>query len=263
MNIVTITHVDDNEVAEIYLSGQGAPQIARHFGVSIPCVYRALRRVGVESRINTMANRTKSINDHAFDIFSREARYWAGFLMADGCISSSTKVGLTLQARDKAHLVKFQEFVGSNHKLSFHKKTNSYGLVISSGEIVIRLSSCGVVRYKTKRTQVIGLELDPDFWRGVVDGDGHISKRDSGSPILQFAGSKILVEQFLKYVKSLHPDCNTKARTLRSIWVLDLAGRAAQAALRDMYENAPVSLDRKQAIANEAILYSHKVNQYK
>src|SRR5216683_3432093 len=97
---------------------------------------------GVYNRTAWHVERCKSgktflpINHAAFDALTPEARYWAGFLMADGCLSLAKRrrkngkivfyklVSVQLKVTDCSHLFKLRRFLHSGHKITVcHYKT--------------------------------------------------------------------------------------------------------------------------------------------
>lgn len=114
-----------------------------------------------------------NIDHHCFDFLSTNARYWLGFLYADGNIQGN-EINLALANQDKDHLNKFRNFVGSNHKLQEYM--NYCKLSFSSPVISQRLKYFNIIENKTHTTEPhLELKYCPHFWRGVVDGDGSIN----------------------------------------------------------------------------------------
>ena len=116
-----------------------------------------------------------------------EALYWAGFLMADGCVDDRRGPGgrpqirLSLQAGDADHVAAFREFLGSNHKLGRQRHGGRHGgpdsqqvrICVTSGALAAALAKVGVVPRKSHCAKALaGVERSRHFWRGAVDGDG-------------------------------------------------------------------------------------------
>lgn len=112
--------------------------------------------------------------------------YWAGFLMADGNVTSwgknQSKISLVLGARDLGHLLQFAQFVGYRGDVRFIPSHDTYAISGSSALMADDLSRWGVVPDKTHVGAVpdIPSELVPDYIRGLIDGDGCICIRDDG-----------------------------------------------------------------------------------
>jgi hypothetical protein len=108
------------------------------------------------------------LNEYAFDKLTPEAKYWIGFLVADGNVSIKKGVyiiALHLHDTDKDHIEKFRSFVGSAHKLGHYvnKKTGRiyYSISFSSEIMANNLARYGVVTKKWFIVKVKGgLEND-------------------------------------------------------------------------------------------------------
>ena len=206
-----LTPSQEREVVHRYLTKAKPPEsmleIAKHFGVSETCIRGILSRYGIKSR-HCGPPRGKYIKDDAFKDVEKnpESAYWVGFLMADGCIPQTLKsIQLGLDVESRPHLEKFQTFLGSNFKIRdtitrLKGRDEDYPanvVSVYSKKIVDDLKRYGVVPNKSFRAGVKVLENNPHFWRGVIDGDGSISKNN----MLEFGCSSLeLVTQFRDFV---------------------------------------------------------------
>ena len=62
-------------------------------------------------------------NTAAFDEYTEESCYWAGFLAADGNVDSKGRIRLMLKYDDILHLEKFKEYLQSTHAVSSNTDT--------------------------------------------------------------------------------------------------------------------------------------------
>jgi hypothetical protein len=208
------------------------------------------------------STRHYELNEEAFDAISEESAYWVGFLMADGCVSDPANgrcptLALSLAQRDMHHVVRFREFLGSTHPVAIRKnnrsKAGSQDLAcfsVTSRRLVARLNSFGVVPRKSKGAQVMQLEDDRHFWRGLVDGDGHVclfKKGTSHSPVVGLTASKSLADQFADYVFS-HTGKRPGMSQQGNIWHARCTYRNAEAIADLLYSGSSVFLERKQEI---------------
>ena len=120
------------------------------------------------------------LNLEAFaEPLSPEARYWIGFLLADGCVSSNGNydyIGLGLKFSDVEHVRRFARFVGVceesvRERLGVNNfgKNHSAQLVFSGKGLIPQLAKYGVVPRKSWTASVPPtLAHDQDFWRGLV-----------------------------------------------------------------------------------------------
>lgn len=153
------------------------------------------------------------LNDEAFsEPLSSESRYWLGFLLADGCISLNKGIpviSLGLHLGDIGHVKKFARFAGVGEEsvkevhYDCHLGRCNGAIVSFSGKMLIsRLAKYGVVPRKTKIAAVHeSLSNDPDFWRGLIDGDG--CPRIKPYPRLRLCGTSQVVNSFANYLKVL------------------------------------------------------------
>jgi hypothetical protein len=195
---------------------------------------------------------------------TEEARYWIGFLLADGCISENTII-LQLAEKDLEQIEKFKTFLKSGHKIS--SVSNGYGGVgyrfaVRSKELCNTLSLHGILPSKSfTATAPESLTTDRDFWRGVIDGDGSVGIVKSECktytktytyyyPVIQLCGSECVCTQFLSFCKSVDDKIGANVHKSKSIYALQIKGTAAAEVIRCLYDNAPVSLERK---SNRAI----------
>jgi hypothetical protein len=120
-------------------------------------------------------------------------------------------------------------------------------------KIAEKLASFGVTAQKTHNAKVIGLENSRHFWRGVVDGDGHLKNRDGiDTDIIIFTGvSYDLVVQFEGFIK-----CNIKGAevTIKAIeengrysklYRLYVYSHTARMLAKLLYGDCHIALDRK------------------
>jgi hypothetical protein len=219
-----------------------------------------------------------ALNESIFDNPGPEARYWIGFLMADGNVSDKPKWGnrnitLGLSVRDLAHVEKFKEFVGSSNKIGIRPATTSVvnGRAVKSGpsahfrfsskRIAEHLIAFGVVPRKSPIAKVIGLEFDRDFWRGVIDGDGCVTwqtlrRHNYVMPHITLCGSRALMDQFSTFIHSIIPDCKAVVRQAKKtgpVCFCRTSGMPAALIIKHLYEDAVEALDRKAATAAKII----------
>lgn len=204
--------------------------------------------------------RLLSLDEHAFDIVTPEAAYWAGFLFADGCVCGSY-FAVELAAQDRAHLELFRSFLGSAHKItSVRRPGRALGgldfvrLQIFSKRIVCVLSHYGVIPKKTATARVPkSLALNADFWRGVLDGDGSIDScirqsRESHfrfQPMVRMCGTAEVCNTFAIFARR-RAHCNMQILPNKSIFIASCGGRLqVTRLLRVLYAREGPRLKRK------------------
>lgn len=185
--------------------------------------------------------------------------------MADGCIIDSKPqhrvVVLDLKYGDIAHVESFKNFLKSGHKITkvFKKKTYNAKIQVGSERLAtVLLQRYGIGPRKSFTAQVSGeLALNRHFWRGVIDGDGHIKlckHRQSMMPKFELVGSRALLTQFLDFAQfnGLITIASPKLNKDKNIWRLALSGNGIGRIIAMLYANASTVLARK-AITAAAI----------
>lgn len=137
--------------------------------------------------------------------YEPDAVYWAGFLMADGCISRKSS-RITLVIIDKDHLKKYCQFLGLP-QTSIQKKgcpiktTHSQQWVVKFAAPYLKLilATYGIIPNKSYEfiPPIVPNNRLKDFPRGWVDGDGHI--RESGQ--IRLVGN----QKALRWIESRVP----------------------------------------------------------
>lgn len=210
--------------------------------------------------------RRHMLNEGFFTVVDSEDKaYWFGFLAADGYISEKG-VRLDLQARDRAHLEKFRASLASTHAIFDRTDTvrlpsgrtgtypHSY-VYIPSVILATRLAELGLTPKKSHRVQPcteIRDDVAHHYWRGVFDGDGHIS-RNGNSWTVGLCGNSFMVQGFAAFIRQF---CRTTVRPILSgaVWRVAYSGTLLpQTIVRLLYHNATIWLDRKKKLADQLL----------
>jgi len=255
-------HPEDRDlVVADYRSGLNSVDLAKKYNVTQSTISRIVKAAGA-TRSNSESKRKLSFDETAFDAVTDESAYWIGFLMADGCVveseGHSPAISLGLAAKDSGHVEKFKAFLKAGHAvLDSTAKCGKYGTFkasrfsIRSKKLAEALAKYGVLPRKSHRAKVVGLENNPHFWRGVVDGDGCIHARGTpGRLHLILLGSKELLDQFKDFASSLSPRFSANVVCQKNIHRLPITGVHAMRVIKALYENAPIALERKVAVAH-------------
>lgn len=140
-----------------------------------------------------------SFNNNAF-IDDRLSYYWVGFMMADGCLPrAGNLIQCGLGKEDQNHVQKLFDYIGIGNIIYYEKSAYWRG---SCKVLRDRLISYGVIPGKSKTNNITlsdNLKNSSDFWRGMVDGDGHIIINPRKR--MGLAGRQIIVEEFCDYVE--------------------------------------------------------------
>lgn len=241
-----------------YQAGESSGALAKAFAVSDVTVLNYLKRRGVPRRGPSEARRVYPLWDEAFSTITPESAYWAGFLMADGCVLDASKIQVGLARVDRGHLVKLRRFLCTETRpIQDVPQNNSSVLKVHSEKMVVDLKRFGVVPRKSHRAKARGrIQKEPSFWLGVMDGDGTVDCLKRGR--VRLYGTKALMEQFAGfaerkitgYLGEWRPKVSKHSDTL---WAVGLTGERAKNFLSLGYEKSPVFLDRKWATAQKLL----------
>lgn len=219
---------------------------------------------GSESRRAARPTHRKyQLNEAVFeeDTPSEQVAYFAGLLLADGCVHrhkcGSYVVSLRLHPEDRAIIERFRDFLESTHPI----RERSNGLDVSgqlrrmcvfnanSVRLARSLERYGVVPGKTHTaTAPSFLANNPHFWRGLVDGDGWVTLGPGReSPEVGFCGTRQVVYQFRDFVATIVPSQSSPRQSSNSKinWRFALRGWRAVAVARVLYAGCSIALPRK------------------
>lgn len=183
-------------------------------------------------------------NELCFSMRTPETAYWAGFLMADGCVEQEPdggwRVSLELSSIDEAHLSSFAQFVGCNNPIG-HRPDGRYGMSrirFRSSRMANDLEWWGVIPRKTHLGNIpehIDDGLLPHYFRGLFDGDGNIYSRKRGNRIshtMSLAGNIDVIHTVDANLRSVRIPSNayihdTNQDTGFETWILVINGIGA------------------------------------
>lgn len=266
---IRLTPDQQKEVATRYENGETTVELAKTYGVCSNAIGNAIRKQGGELRDRSLRARKYQYRPDAFDEESPEAAYWIGFLFADGSVPRYDErevLSVGLQVGDREHLEKFQHFICSNHPLyettaKIRGKTHEgVRLTITAPELVRTLRRHGMV-LSLDRVAPSFLTRSKDFWRGMVDGDGHICRytrtRESGNKHpgqeLGLCGGFELMEQFLTFLRSHDVGLRTAITPEGSVFRVKLGASSGLKAMRLLYLNEMLSLTRKKNLVDSIL----------
>ncbi len=200
-----------------------------------------------------------------------EAAYWVGMLMADGCIRERPRGGpsicLSLVETDGAHVALFRDFLGSSCSLvhDYHRgyegSQPKLKFTVHSEHMAAELADHGVVPDKTARAAVTGLEMNRDFWRGCIDGDGSLGIQSNTTgriPVVALCGTRLLMNQFATFIRLHAPGCKAKPGPSKGIWQMRVSGKYGVKVIRALYGDCKIALARKLASAQQCLAWEPK-----
>lgn len=256
----TDAEVNAPAIMALYAEGHSTRDISARLGHGKSTVNAVIVRHGGEIRRQIGVDRP----DYFDVIDTAEKAYWLGFLTADGCIHPTPShpeggyLTIDLGTVDAGHLVKLKKAVGASRNVRKATKRSgtriqSYAtLAVGSYGLARGLVAHGLTPRKSATVEPWDgpADLMPHFWRGLFDGDGSLAYKGPGLYTAFLCGSEACVRAFQAWARGI---CGTDATPYfkTGCWYVSIAGRYQVPKLvRAMYGDAPVSLDRKQVIAD-------------
>lgn len=259
----TLTPNQQQLIPELYKQGTSAVKLAKGFGVDDDTILRVLKNSCTPIRAkNDKIYYHADFNHKAFeDMRDERALYFYGLLLADGCLAKNksgkhVRVDITLKEEDKYMLQNLLDYIGSDSSIrnasQFDKRTNktyyANSISFNDSDIVDRLVSYGFEPRKSLNEKVPPKHIADSrhFWRGLIDGDGCLSK----DARLSLVGSYDINKAFNDFVEA-NIDITTKRKVVdrNGLCSVEYSGDDARRVSKLLYENSTVSLDRKRFLA--------------
>lgn len=176
----------EDMICEQYLQGKSSVMLQKEHKISPDTVLKIVRSRGHIPRTFKEIKTKYTFNHSFFETIDTEAKaYFLGLLVADGCLSD-IEVIIELASKDRHIIEKFVSCLEGNNKIHDKRKaTTNYlnresftsRLNLRSDKMIKDLNNLGLERRKSYNTIIpkIPEPLEKHFWRGLLDGDGHIS----------------------------------------------------------------------------------------
>jgi hypothetical protein len=249
----------NKKIVAMYNNGHGSPSIAKEVGLTFHQVLNILKKEGITLRSARDSARKYSFNENFFEtIDSPEKAYIIGFIIADGSLNEKrVSLKISIHNKDKEILNRINIIMESDKKIYERFNRNGFSsngtplceLVFTSPKITSDLIKLGIRSNKTFNCEIpkIKQHLLSHFWRGMLDGDGHISisKRGKCTPSLEtgICGNIHMMNALSEYMTSL--GIINKITKDKSIFRVRICAMRALKFLDYLYENDTISLIRK------------------
>lgn len=256
------TDDDIKSIIKQYTEGISQRKLATQFSVDPSVIKRVLKENNLTIRGVSSNGKLYTWNDKYFENINTEDKaYWLGFLMADGYVTKGKVIGVKLALKDKGHLEKLRDSLVSNIPIHvYESNTGSYSgenysycvFNITSEKMYQDLVNKGLTPNKSKTLEFPNIipELIPHFIRGYFDGDGSVYNSKNG---VRF--NMLGTNQFLSVVKPIiAPKSKSKIYESKGISYISLSGDNAKTALKLLYDNATIYLDRKYIKYQELVI---------
>ena len=257
------------EIIDFYLEGNCLYKTCKKYKMCCDKFTQNLKDLGILRTKSEALNLASGVeyNSSAFSDFTEEnASYFYGFLLADGCLGNSGKtIQFTVKDTDSELLYKVANYVCKGREPLFSqaldKRTNKVykrcTFNFSNPLIIERLVEQNLESNKSGKEKLPKFDWinNKHFWRGLIDGDGHVGKRIN---TLCLVGSREVCEGFLSFVehmiglKTKRKLSEIKGKTCNYCKVV-LTGEDSINAMKYLYEDAEIYLTRKYNAAMERI----------
>jgi hypothetical protein len=194
----------------------------------------------------------KKVTTNPFtEMLAPEVQYWLGIMATDGCVHDRGKVSLVTKDEDLA--LAFCSFLGELMKPYpiFDKRyqTTYYEVSFTNKEVASYLTSLGITPRKSKSLKV-NFPLSFSFFRGVMDGNGHIKKdgaKGDYKAITLCSASKEFVDQLVSFLRE--NDFKVSIYNNRSVQVIRVGSKERVERLTKlMYQEPGFFLNRKRVL---------------
>lgn len=154
---------------------------------------------------------TLPTNTEFFFKESDELSYFLGLFTADGYLTKDNKIGIQLQEQDLSILLKISHLIyGKNMVKKIEKREDKsvntgvqYRLCFTNHCVLRLLKEYGYTTQKTIDAKVPPhLIFNHHFWRGMIDGDGCITKFPNF--IVELIGTKDVIGAFVQFCNSIN-----------------------------------------------------------
>lgn len=240
-------------------------EILKKYRISKTLFYKYIKENNFPLRGERDKGRKYFFNMNKIKQDSHEKYYWIGFISADGSILGNS-LRIQLQLRDKEILENFQSFMETNAPIketkNNHGKDTCY-ISINSAEFVEYLAEYNIIANKslifTIPTDKIPKEYLFDFIRGLIDGDGTVSRRKNKGNIyvVFYSGNEECVKQMANIW-----EVDNSPHFQAGVWRLCVEGnQKAYHILEKIYENSSekTRLDRKYQVFKQLQLEKNEV----
>lgn len=205
-----------DQLKALWDAGATCIELMAKYGVGDKYIRRELRRAGVKAKDfrprGERGRRPTNARSYRFDAFGKQspkAAYWAGFLMADGCVREGGELLLNVHEQDKKHIEHFAAWMGL-HAESVYATSGRMGsgpqskIHLKHPRLLLDLKAWGVVPRKSYvfSEPDVSDELFPHFVRGWFDGDGYVSLK-KGRERCRITGNRMAMEWLRGQIETL------------------------------------------------------------
>lgn len=258
-------------LVEEYNSGLSLKQLADKYSCSKTTIKRKLMESGCNTRTSYDGQKLTGVgtNSTCFTNFEEDeaAAYFYGWLLTDGCLTNDY-ITISLKSSDKYILESLKFYCGSKNNIkqkniylkSNNKTYESYCFSVADKYLIDRLRQQGLSERKScieslPKFNYVDGRTSAVFWRGVIEGDGHVSLGRT-SPEISLVGSEELTTGFIRFAEN---SCNARFGKSTKSYKKDnpkfktvvYTGDDCRKIVRKLWSAGTIFLERKKVIAEQ------------
>lgn len=228
-------------------------EVCKKFKIKSNTIKARMKILGIKYQVR----RKRIFNLRKFqEIDTEEKAYWLGFILADGYLNEDRNfLKINLGIVDEKHLEKFAIFMEEkDYKIKYgtggaYTRDNPICYIeYDSKELVADLKKWGVFQRKSGKEKPIDFiddNLKKSYIRGLIDGDGHV-KNGYFSYVGSIESCQYMKDYFGKWV-NYKENCSYIYKK-GTIFTFELGNQQVNKALKEIYLNSSIYLDRKYEI---------------
>lgn len=249
---IMVSQTTSLEICKYYKETASIKKCADYFILNKQTIVNHLNKHNIIRPKITLNN---LINRDYFKIIDKEAKaYFLGFILADGSLSkTSNRISFTINSNDDYILSKLKDELNTTNKVRRYKiydnRTNKYSdttvFQFSGKDIKNDIINHGIGVNKTTSFNIyknIPNRYINHFLRGLIDGDGHISKT---RPYISLISTK----EFLNFINLNLFESKGRISVIqdnKNVYRLEVQNAVTCKSFLDyIYSNATIFLQRK------------------
>ena len=150
--------------------------------------------------------------ENPFECMSPEAKYWIGYLFADGhFVYEDRHYSISLFSKDEDILMKFKEFIGDKAKF-YRRPTGICQVIYNSKPVTKWFIDTFNVSNRKAFTLNPTIELDWDVVHGYFDGDGCIRLQNPHKEAKFTTGSLVWAQRLQEFLSKYEIESTIKQK---------------------------------------------------
>lgn len=255
-----IKRLNHEQIVEDYSKGMSGMQLAKKNCCYYTTIYKILKSNNISCRPASDSARKYYINENFFHLIDTEYKaYVLGFITADGNINNNgyaKKLNIGLHKKDDIILYDILKCMDTNYPVNYSKRLTYISITSDLlCDDILRIWKLPLSKDRLPYYDIDSFLL-PHYIRGILDGDGWISKGKNNKFELGFCGYYPIIE-FLYEVFLNKFDINLKIHPKKSIYTLQITTINHIGYILDwIYQDCNITLERKKEVYHNFMEYN-------